>query len=81
MLKKGRTKTTETERCEVQGREDSHLKEEGEEPELDKDALTSYPLSHWLNEYLLRVHSGLEIWKCEEIEVGEKSKKVLWRKM
>lgn len=46
MLKKGRTKTTETERCEVQGREDSHLKEEGEESELDKDALTSDPLSH-----------------------------------
>lgn len=46
MLKRGRTKTTETERCEVQDREDSHLKEEGEEPEPDKDAWASDPLSH-----------------------------------
>lgn len=50
MLKKGRTKTPETERC-VQGREDSHLQEEEEEPEPDKDALASDPSNHRLNEY------------------------------
>ena len=71
MLEKGKTKTPETERC-VQGREDSHLQEEGEEPEPDKHALAPDPSNHWLNEYLLRVHSGLEIWKWEEIEVGGK---------
>lgn len=71
MLKKGRTKTPETERC-VQGREDSHLQEEGEEPEPDKDALASDPSNHWLSKYLPKVHPGLEIWKSEEIEVGGK---------
>lgn len=45
MLEKGRTKTPETERC-VQGREDSHLQEEGEEPEPDKHALAPDPSNH-----------------------------------
>lgn len=45
MLKRGRTKTTETERCEAQDRRFSPQRGR-REPEPDKDAWASDPLSH-----------------------------------